>query len=55
MSKAFRVVGYGESVRIECRFPGGSSNAYLTMAASIFSGLEGIKNKIMPIPITKGN
>jgi glutamine synthetase len=48
-------VGYGESLRIECRFPGGSSNCYLIMAAAIYSGLDGIKNKIMPIPMSVGN
>jgi glutamine synthetase len=44
----FRVVGSGSSLRIECRIPGADCNPYLALAASIASGLDGIKNKIEP-------
>lgn len=44
----FRVVGSGPSLRIECRIPGADCNPYLALAASIASGLDGIRNKIEP-------
>lgn len=44
----FRVVGQGPSLRIECRIPGADCNPYLAFAASLASGLAGIKNKIEP-------
>ncbi len=44
----FRVVGKGSSLRIECRIPGADCNPYLALAASLASGLDGIKNKIEP-------
>jgi glutamine synthetase len=44
----FRVVGSGKSLRIECRIPGADCNPYLAFAASLASGLDGIKNKIEP-------
>jgi glutamine synthetase len=44
----FRVVGAGPSLRIECRIPGADCNAYLGFAASIASGLDGIRNRIEP-------
>jgi glutamine synthetase len=51
----FRVVGKGPSLRIECRIPGADCNPYLALAASLASGLKGIKNKIGPPEIFKGN
>ena len=42
----FRVVGHGESLRIECRIPGADTNPYLAYAAVLASGLDGIANKI---------
>lgn len=42
----FRVVGSGESLRIECRIPGADCNPYLAYAALSASGLAGIENKI---------
>jgi len=42
----FRVVGHGESLRIECRIPGADANPYLAYAAVLASGLDGIANKI---------
>ncbi len=44
----FRVVGEGQSLRIECRIPGADVNPYLAFAASLASGLDGITNKIEP-------
>jgi glutamine synthetase len=44
----FRVVGEGPSLRIECRIPGADCNAYLALAASLASGLDGIANRIEP-------
>ena len=44
----FRVVGEGESLRIECRIPGADANPYLALAASLASGLDGIANKTEP-------
>jgi glutamine synthetase len=42
----FRVVGHGDALHIEDRFPGGDMNAYLTYAAMVGAGLWGIRNKI---------
>lgn len=44
----FRVVGSGKSLRIECRIPGADCNPYLAFAASLASGLDGIRNRIEP-------
>lgn len=51
----FRIVGSGQSLRIECRIPGADCNPYLALAASIASGLDGIKNKIEPPEIFIGD
>jgi len=51
----FRVVGQGESLRIECRVPGADCNPYLALAASLASGLDGIRRKMEPPPIFKGD
>lgn len=51
----FRVVGHGESLRIECRIPGADANPYLAFAASLASGLDGIANKIEPPPVFEGD
>ncbi len=45
---AFRIVGHGSSLRIECRAPGADANAYLAYAATLAAGLDGIDNKIEP-------
>jgi len=45
---SFRVVGTGQSRRIECRLPGADTNPYLAFAAAIASGLDGIENQIEP-------
>lgn len=44
----FRVVGGGDSLRIENRLPGADVNPYLAFAASIAAGLWGIENKVEP-------
>jgi glutamine synthetase len=44
----FRVVGEGQSLRIECRIPGADCNPYLAFAAALASGLDGLANKIEP-------
>jgi len=51
----FRVVGSGQSLRIECRIPGADCNPYLALAASLASGLDGIKNKIKPPEVFVGD
>ena len=44
----YRVVGHGNSLRIESRIPGADCNPYLAYAAALASGLDGIENKIEP-------
>jgi glutamine synthetase len=51
----FRVVGHGPAIHVECRFPGGDMNAYLTYAAFIGAGLYGIRNRTEIPPEYKGN
>jgi glutamine synthetase len=51
----FRVVGAGNGLRIENRFPGGDSNPYLAFAAVLAAGLYGIDNRIEPGHEFKGN
>ncbi|MGI8703684.1 MAG: glutamine synthetase, partial [Candidatus Limnocylindrales bacterium] len=51
----FRVVGHGEGLHIEDRFPGGDMNAYLTYAAMVGAGLWGIQNKVEAPAEYKGN
>lgn len=51
----FRVVGEGNSLRIENRIPGADVNPYLAFAATIAAGLHGIEKKIEPPPILEGN
>ncbi len=45
---AFRVVGEGPSMRVECRVPGADANPYLALAATLAAGLDGIANRIAP-------
>jgi glutamine synthetase len=52
---AFRVVGSGPSLRIECRIPGADVNPYLAYAAAIASGLAGIEQQIEPPPAYIGD
>ena len=43
---ALRLVGHGQSLRLENRVPGGDVNPYLTVAAIIAAGLAGINEKL---------
>ena len=51
----FRVVGTGESLRIECRVPGADCNPYLAYAAALASGLDGIAKRTEPPDIFEGD
>ena len=51
----FRVVGHGNSLRIECRVPGADCNPYLAYAAALASGLDGIINQIEPPAVFEGD
>jgi len=46
---ALRIVGHGQSMRMENRAPGGDVNQYLAVAALIAGGLHGIDNAL-PLP-----
>jgi glutamine synthetase len=52
---AFRVIGHGPSLRIECRVPGGDVNPYLALAALIAGGLHGVDERLTLEPILEGN
>jgi glutamine synthetase len=51
----FRIVGHGESHRIECRIPGADVNPYLGIAAMLAAGLDGIENGTDSGPELVGN
>ena len=51
----FRVVGAGQSLRIECRIPGADANPYLALAAALASGLDGIERALEPPPCVTGD
>jgi glutamine synthetase len=51
----FRIVGHGESRRIECRIPGADVNPYLGFAALLAAGLDGIEQGTDPGPELIGN
>jgi glutamine synthetase len=51
----FRLVGRGDALHVEDRFPGGDMNAYLTYAAMIGAGLYGIEHELPMDPEFKGN
>ena len=51
----FRVVGSGQSLRIECRIPGADCNPYLAFAAALASGLDGIRHRIEPPACFQGD
>ena len=51
----FRIVGHGQSRRVECRIPGADANPYLAIAALLAAGLDGIENGTDPGPELKGN
>ncbi len=52
---ALRLVGRGQSLRIENRTPGGDVNPYLAVAAMIAAGLHGIDNELPLEPAFGGN
>ena len=52
---AFRVVGHGPSVRVECRIPGGDVNQYLAVAALVASGLQGVEESLTLPAAFEGN
>jgi glutamine synthetase len=51
----FRIVGHGQSRRVECRIPGADLNPYLGYAALLAAGLDGIEQGTDPGPELKGN
>ena len=52
---ALRVVGHGDSLRMENRVPGGDVNPYLAVAAMIAAGLSGIERELPLEPPYAGN
>jgi glutamine synthetase len=52
---ALRVIGHGESLRVENRVPGGDVNPYLAVAALIAAGLHGMENELELEPEFVGN
>lgn len=52
---AFRVVGHGGSLRVECRVPGADANPYLALAALIAGGLHGVEQELELAPELVGN
>jgi glutamine synthetase len=51
----YRVVGHGDSYRLESRIPGADANPYLAFAATIAAGLHGITNELEPPARFEGN
>jgi glutamine synthetase len=50
---ALRLVGHGESLRVECRVPGGDVNPYLAVAALVASAVDGVQRELpLPEPVT---
>ena len=54
-SCGFRLVGHGDSLRIENRMGGADANPYLAFAATFAAGLRGIAEKLEPGEIFEGN
>jgi glutamine synthetase len=52
---AFRVVGHGPAIRVECRIPGGDVNQYMAVAALVAAGLRGIEEELTLSPAFGGN
>jgi glutamine synthetase len=52
---ALRVVGHGESLRLENRVPGADVNPYLAVSALIAAGLHGVENELELEPAFEGN
>jgi glutamine synthetase len=51
----FRVVGEHRGNRVESRLPGADANPYLAFAATIASGMWGIRNRVEPPEMFVGN
>ncbi|MFV2067222.1 MAG: glutamine synthetase family protein [Pirellulales bacterium] len=51
----FRIVGSGDSLRIECRIAGADCNPYLAYTAALASGLDGIARQIEPPDAYEGD
>ena len=51
----FRTVGEHTGFRVECRLPGADANPYLAFAATIASGMWGIRNRVEPPEMFLGN
>lgn len=51
----FRVVGTGQSLRVECRIPGADANPYLAFAGLLAAALDGIEQRTEPPPVFNGN
>jgi glutamine synthetase len=51
----FRLVGQGQSLRIENRLPGADTNPYLAYAACIAAGLYGLEQRLEPPAELRGN
>jgi len=52
---AFRIVGHGASLRVECRMPGADANPYLAFAATLAAGLDGLAKRIEPPEMFQGD
>jgi glutamine synthetase len=52
---SMRVVGHGESLRVENRLPGADVNPYLALSAMIAAGLHGIDAQLPLEPPLEGN
>jgi glutamine synthetase len=52
---SMRVVGHGQSLRVENRLPGADVNPYLALAAMVAAGLHGIDNELALEPALEGN
>jgi glutamine synthetase len=52
---AFRVVGHGDSLRVETRIPGGDVNPYLAIAALVAAGLRGVDDELPLREAFEGN
>jgi glutamine synthetase len=52
---SLRVVGHGQSKRLENRLPGADVNPYLALAAMIAAGLHGIDNELELEPAFEGS
>jgi glutamine synthetase len=50
---ALRLVGHGQSLRVECRVPGGDVNPYLALAGLVAAALSGVAEpRPLPPPVT---